>query len=401
MKVLVLIGRYLPGYRAGGPVRSVTNMIAGMPDRFDFWVYTADRDLGDDKPYAGLQRDAWSKRDRTHIRYVSPRQDSLYGLIRTVRELQPDVVYASSLFSRTTIRYLIARRCGLVPDRPLIVAPRGELSPGALGLKQLRKSTFLASASVSGLFDGIVWQATAERERNEITETLQRFRRRGEEASVLVAPNVTGAPGAERGHGALDSPPPKRSGTARFVFLSRISPMKNLAFGIRRLATLRGEVTLDLYGPMESQSYWREVEAAIAGLPASVVVRYLGALPPADVPGVFASHDFFLFPTLGENFGHVIFESLNSGCPVVLSDMTPWRGLELQHAGWDLPLGDEAAWVNTLQRCVDMGGEEHLEWRKCARRCAASTNASEDGIKLIVNLFERNSAPTDRPKSRM
>ena len=46
----------------------------------------------------------------------------------------------------------------------------------------------------------------------------------------------------------------------------------------------------------------------------------------------------FFFPTLGENYGHVIYEALDSGCPVLISDQTPWRGLSEVGAGWDLPL---------------------------------------------------------------
>jgi hypothetical protein len=43
-----------------------------------------------------------------------------------------------------------------------------------------------------------------------------------------------------------------------------------------------------------------------------------------------AEYDLFLFPTLGENYGHVISEALASGCPVVISDQTPWRNLEAE-----------------------------------------------------------------------
>jgi glycosyltransferase involved in cell wall biosynthesis len=49
---------------------------------------------------------------------------------------------------------------------------------------------------------------------------------------------------------------------------------------------------------------------------------------PDDVPGTFAQYDLFAFPSRGENFGHVVLESLSVGTPVLVSDRTPWKGGE-------------------------------------------------------------------------
>ena len=41
----------------------------------------------------------------------------------------------------------------------------------------------------------------------------------------------------------------------------------------------------------------------------------------------FSEYDAFVFPTRGENFGHVIAESLSASCPVVCTDQTPWTAV--------------------------------------------------------------------------
>jgi glycosyltransferase involved in cell wall biosynthesis len=64
-----------------------------------------------------------------------------------------------------------------------------------------------------------------------------------------------------------------------------------------------------------------------------------------------------LFPTLGENYGHVICEALNAGCPVLISNQTPWRNLQEKGVGWDFPLEEEERFTATLQQCVDAGGD--------------------------------------------
>src|SRR5271165_7102295 len=46
-RVLVCSARYLPGYKSGGPIRSVANMISHLSPYFDFYVLTNDRDATD------------------------------------------------------------------------------------------------------------------------------------------------------------------------------------------------------------------------------------------------------------------------------------------------------------------------------------------------------------------
>lgn len=363
MRILVLADAYLPGYKAGGPIRSVANLVEHMPEGFEFWIHTGDRDLGDLQPYPNVRVDTWCQVERARVYYASPGSGASRRLVRVVRDVHPAVVYSNSLFSRTNIRYLFARRLGLVADVPLVIAPRGELSPGALALKGEKKRAFLSMARTMGLFREVVWQATEDLERTEVVEVLTA----GQGAmapDVLVAPNIVNLPRTPR------STSDKRPGAARFVFISRLSRKKNLAFGIRCLEKVRGDVTLDIYGPKEDAQYWGEIDAAIAGLPANVVARYAGPLRSEDVPSTFAQFDFFLFPTQGENFGHVIFEALASGCPVLLSDATPWSGLSEIGAGCNIALSDEDGWVEALRRCVAMGAEEHQSWVEGARRLA-------------------------------
>jgi glycosyltransferase involved in cell wall biosynthesis len=42
-------------------------------------------------------------------------------------------------------------------------------------------------------------------------------------------------------------------------------------------------------------------------------------------------YDFFVLPTIGENFGYVFLEALAAGCPLITSDRTPWTTLRKTH----------------------------------------------------------------------
>ena len=68
-----------------------------------------------------------------------------------------------------------------------------------------------------------------------------------------------------------------------------------------------------------------------------------------------------LFPTLGENYGHVILEAMMASCPVVISDRTPWLDLEKNNVGYSIPLEDKAKYIKCLQQYADMNTEEFEE----------------------------------------
>jgi glycosyltransferase involved in cell wall biosynthesis len=107
-----------------------------------------------------------------------------------------------------------------------------------------------------------------------------------------------------------------------------------------------------------------------------------------------AEHKLFLIPTLGENFGHVIFESLAVGCPVLISDRTPWRGLEEKGVGWDVPLGDVARFRAILQECVDMDSEAYASLSQRARGYAVQYEQDSSVLDTYRVMFDcRGSAP--------
>ncbi|MBO4889473.1 MAG: hypothetical protein J5574_00660, partial [Lachnospiraceae bacterium] len=53
-RILIITGRYLPGYRDGGPVRSIVNLTEWMGSEYDIRIMCLDRDHGDEAPYPGI-----------------------------------------------------------------------------------------------------------------------------------------------------------------------------------------------------------------------------------------------------------------------------------------------------------------------------------------------------------
>jgi glycosyltransferase involved in cell wall biosynthesis len=100
-----------------------------------------------------------------------------------------------------------------------------------------------------------------------------------------------------------------------------------------------------------------------------VAVDYRGEVTPAEVLNTFSGSDLFVLPTRGENYGHVILESLIAGTPVLLSDRTPWQASG-DNAVQVLPLENPDAWVVAIERWAQMDAQ-HLERMRLAARAYA------------------------------
>jgi glycosyltransferase involved in cell wall biosynthesis len=91
----------------------------------------------------------------------------------------------------------------------------------------------------------------------------------------------------------------------------------------------------------------------------------------------------------------MIVEAWAAGCPVLVSDQTPWRQLTAQGLGWDVPLEHEA-WVSAIAACRDLDSEAHLEMRQRAREQAR--RVWQDGVAgdaTLRRLFEAAASTTE------
>ena len=119
---------------------------------------------------------------------------------------------------------------------------------------------------------------------------------------------------------------------------------------------------------------------------------YQGHAEPAGVPEIMAKHDLFFLPTLGENYGHVIAEALMAGTPVLIADTTPWRDLENEGVGWDLPLASEVVFAQRIDESSRMSAECYQQFRGRAREFANKLLSDpaliESNRRLFMDLLE-------------
>lgn len=319
-RVLIFGGHFLPGYKAGGPVRSLKAVLDSTDPSTSCDVVVYDRDLGDEVAYAGLggQVVRYGPHLLFYMNVRSPRD--WMTLSRRVLGRRYDLVMLHSLWEISfAVVPMLAVVVRAVATKAVMLAPHGQLSEGAMAMKGLSKRALILLWRRLVRQVPFLWHSTAAHERDDILRFFPA-------AEVIT---TTGGMGPEH----ADDVRPSLAGTPCFIFLSRISPMKNLDVVLSSLALSQEALVLDVYGPVGDAGYWARCQGIIDTLPGHVSVRYHGPVEPSEAQALFASHDAFLLPTQGENFGHAIAESLSVGCPVVCSVNTTWTEVLVRGGG--------------------------------------------------------------------
>ncbi len=106
------------------------------------------------------------------------------------------------------------------------------------------------------------------------------------------------------------------------LYVGNFRPHKNVGRLLEAYAALpaplRSGVALALAGAPETGAAPLRAWAAARGL--TQAVRFLGPVPDADLPALYAGAALFCFPSLAEGFGLPPLEAMASGAPVLCSD---------------------------------------------------------------------------------
>jgi glycosyltransferase involved in cell wall biosynthesis len=342
-KVVVLVDWFWPGFRAGGPIRSTHNLIRWLQHDFDFSVITSDTDHLADAPYTEVKSNEWTTTPDGIRTFYAPLCTLTRKQLKTlIQEESPDFLLLNSMFSLPFTIWPLWQFARKKSSLRILLAPRGMLADGSFSQKSRKKQIFLQLFRLKGWHRRITFIATGAHEAADIRRHF------GPEVSLKIAPNLP----------EMELPPlkpmTKKPGEVRFISVARFSPEKNNLWLLQRFAEMKEPATLILYGPVGEKNYWQQCQGVIASLPPHLKVEYKGALPAEQIREKMEEAQFFLLPTLGENFGHAIFEALAAGRPVIISDTTPWRGLASVSAGWDLPLSDPSAFTAQLDHASRM-----------------------------------------------
>ena len=337
-KILCFVDWYLPGYKAGGPIRSISNFVENFGEEFDIYIFCQDRDLSDKYHYSNVNIDNWNKVGKANVFYASRKNLGIRGLFQMLNKTQYDILHLNSFFSpRFTILPLLIRKFFLSSKIPCIISPKGNFSPEALKLKSLKKKIYIKLFKLLNLKKDLTWMASSEHEKKDIIHSIGNIIDK-----VFVVPDL--APLLKV---AKDNEVKSRLvGPLRILFFSRISPIKNLDFLLRVLGKVSFPIHFSIYGPKEDIKYWKQCKKLINKIPSSININIGDAVSQSELPSIFKEHDLFISPTKGEAFGNAIIECLSAGLPGLISDKTLWK--TDKGGGLEVLKLEESIWIEKI-----------------------------------------------------
>ena len=358
-KVLILMGRYLPGYKDGGPVRTIKNLTDIFGKEYDIRIMCKDRDHGDLQQYPSISVDTYNKVGNANVYYVKNEKFKFKNMLNEIKKV--DIVYCCGPYNDYAIKAMVLKRLGFFKI-PLVIASMGSFSKGALSIKSKKKMIFLNIMKKLGFFKKIVWSVTSVVEKKELKEVI------GENVKCIIAEDLPRVEKVNHKH-------KKKKNHLKLIFISRICEMKNLLGAIQIISNLTEfPIQFDIYGNIENKEYWELCKIELKKLPVNVTWKYQGECDSNNVVETLANYDIFLFPTFGENFGHVISESLLAGCLPIISNRTPWLDLDNYKCGNVIDLNNKELFIETLKRYGILDDEEFKNYAINAQKYISNKN---------------------------
>jgi len=375
--ILTFVPNYFPGYMSGGIARTILNTTEWLGSEFRFLIVTRDRDLGSDQAYPDIRLGAWNTLGNAQVRYLAPAELSLRRLADFINATRYDILHLNSFFDSVfTIKLLLLLRLKKIRPPSIVLSPRGEFVAGPLRIKYPKKKLYIELSKLLGFYDLVKWHGSSEHEADGIAVAMKLPMQ-----TVKVAIDL---PIREANFGR---PADFGSDRLRVVFLSRLTREKNLDGALRILQGVTSDISFDIIGPQEDPKYWNECRALLADLPSNVHADYLGAVSPDRVFDTLGQYDLFLFPSHGENYGHVIAESISVGTRVLVSQSTPWRNLEADGLGWDIDLQDTRRFVEIIEMLARQSPSDRMAARARARTSAVARLFNPDALEQNRLLF--------------
>lgn len=345
---------YYPAFKAGGPITSIYNLVKLLKDDYNFHIVTGDKDLGSNESLEGIEINQWVKgKNGEYILYLPDGKLNRPKFNNIIELTNPNILFLNSLFSvNFTIKPLLFSRN---LDVPVYLSPRGMLHPQAFSQKKFKKSLFVRLLQLYPAYRRVKMLATNKTEQSHIIAAS--FKNK-----VHIVPNI---PDLE-----LLEKPAKTEKRPIIAIVSRVAEEKNSLFAIEVLNKMKTKVTVHWIGDSVNPDYFQHFKQQVGLLPTSIDFEFHGGQSKRFIHQILDESSFFFLPTLGENFGHAIFEALAAGCPSVIGENTPFRQIEDYKCGALVNLKDVKNTAEILDQHISMPLENFKTYSLNAQRFA-------------------------------
>lgn len=206
----------------------------------------------------------------------------------------------------------LARRAGV----PYVLTAHGMLDDWCMNEHAARKKLYHRFMSKSLLENALAVHCTAQGEADQSSKLFPRGRAAVVPLLVDMSPFRT-LPGPEL---AVTKFAPMRLPGAKLLCISRLNKVKGLERVLRAAADLKQQgqqLQLVFAGPADPADYADVLRARAAELGLSENLHLLGMIGGAEKVSLYQAADLYVQPSIHENFGLSLVESLAAGTPII------------------------------------------------------------------------------------
>ncbi len=145
----------------------------------------------------------------------------------------------------------------------------------------------------------------------------------------------------------------------------------------------------DLREEDPTKTYANRLFQLVKHLNLEAKIKFLGAVPPDDLPSLYAACDVFVMPSLSEGFGLVAIEAMASGKPVITTRITgmPQRTMD----GWNgflVDPGNERQLAEKIKYLMDHP-EEKEQMGRNGRKMVVEQYSWDKIAERYVDIYNR------------
>lgn len=318
MKVLHVISDI--DSRKGGVIRGVVNLALfqnKIYESTDIATINSKNDITIDSDISTLNRFYFSK-------------ISFWTIFKFLRKSNYDIIHVHGLWEFFLCSFLLS---ALLLRNRVVISPHGMLEEWSLKQNMFKKrvALFFYQRFFLNLADVII--GTAEQE-------CLNIKKHTSNNNIYLVGNCLDFSYCELDNKLSDHT--KLNSKLKLLFLSRIHHKKgieNLFYAWSNLQTnIRKNWQLIIAGDGEP-NYLSFLQKLALDLKINEEIHFVGHITGENKKLLYLQSDIFILPTFSENFGNVIVEAMATGLPVITTDETPWKIINIINAGWCIKVG--------------------------------------------------------------
>ncbi len=334
MRICLVSSSFHPATFYGGPISATWGLSKKLAEN-GYEIYVSTTNANGDEKLSVESNHFLEKENHVFVKYYNEQIINkfsfsfLFGIWFDIKK--SDIVYIQYLFHYTVLFSLLF---SVFQKKKIVVCPRGSFSFFTLNNKFILIKLLWLNFFVRPFLKKIIWQACSYLEEKDI---LNKF----PNADVKVINDGIDYEAFQ--NSILVS---RNELLNKFTGIT-FNDVSNIFFSMGRLHKIKGfDVLIDAFNLLlEKDKYakliiagaddgvWRKLKNQINELNLGSSVFLIGAVNFDDKKLLFNNCDYFTLASEFESFGIVIAEALSCGKPVVISNKTPWKDIQINNCG--------------------------------------------------------------------